>query len=206
MKTINYFKKYSFYALMATGLFFASCSDDDAPEAENDEEVITDVTLTFTNTADPTDVVTAMAQDPDGEGIEELEVKGAINLKAEATYTLTLQIENKLDTNDPEDITEEIEEEDHEHQFFFSFSNDAFSNPTGNGNIDKASDPLVYNDKDENNYPVGLSTTWTTSASALAAGTFTVRLQHQPDGLKTATSGVEAGDADFNLTFVLNIQ
>ena len=191
---------------MATGLCFASCSDDDVPPAENDEEVITDVTLTFTNSADPTDVVTALAQDPDGEGIEELEVKDAINLKPETTYTLTLQIENKLDANDPEDITEEIAEEDHEHQFFFSFSNDAFSNPAGNGNIDTASDPLVYKDEDENGNPVGLSTTWTTSAAALAAGTFTVRLLHQPDGLKTATSGVEVGDADFDLTFVLNIQ
>lgn len=207
MKTINNLKKYSFYALMATGLFFASCSDDDeAPEAENEEEVITDVQLIFTNNADDKDVVKAMAQDPDGEGIEELEVKGPINLKAETTYTLTMKIENKLDPNDPEDITEEIEGEDDEHQFFFSFSSDAFSNPEGNGNIDKASDPLIYNDQDENGNKVGLSTSWTTSASALADGTFTVRLQHQPDGLKTATSGVEAGDADFILPFVLNIQ
>ncbi len=205
MKTTNYLKKYSFYALMSTGLCFASCSDDDVPPAENDEEVITDVTLTFTNNADGTDVVTALAQDPDGEGIDELVAKEPIELKAETTYTLTIKVENKLDANDPEDISEEIAEEDHEHQFFFSFSNDAFSNPTGNGNIDAASDPVVYNDEDENDSPVGLSTSWTTAASALS-GFFTVRLQHQPDGLKTATSGVDAGDADFNLTFILNIQ
>ena len=39
-------------------------------------------------------------------------------------------------------------------------------------------------------------------ASAVSAGTFTVRLQHQPD-VKTATSGTNDGDTDFELQFVL---
>ena len=44
-----------------------------------------------------------------------------------------------------------------------------------------------------------------TSTTPLTVGTFTVRLQHQP-GVKTATSGANDGDTDFNLQFVLNIQ
>ena len=185
MKTINYFKKYSIYALLLVGMVFSGCKKDEAtPEPENELEVITDVKLVFTNTADANDVVTARAQDPDGAGVQELAILDEINLGIGKTYTLTYEIFNNLETPD-EDIGEEIKDEDDEHQFFFSFTENAFTNPAGNGNIDNASDPINYNDNDGAN-PVGLSTTWTTSATAVTAGEFTVRLQHQP-GVKTAT-------------------
>lgn len=204
MKTINYFKKYSIYALLLVGMVFSGCKKDEAtPEPENELEVITDVKLVFTNTADANDVVTARAQDPDGAGVQELAILDEINLGIGKTYTLTYEIFNNLETPD-EDIGEEIKDEDDEHQFFFSFTENAFTNPAGNGNIDNASDPINYNDNDGAN-PVGLSTTWTTSATAVTAGEFTVRLQHQP-GVKTATSGATDGDTDFNLKFVLNIK
>lgn len=207
MKKVNYFKKYSLYTLLAAGVLLTGCSKDDdpvtPPAEENEEEVITGVKLIFTNDADASDVVEASAKDPDGEGVLELAILDEISLDTSKTYTLTFEIFNNLETPG-ENIGDEIAEEDDEHQLFFSFSNDAFTNPTGNGNIDNASDPLNYNDSDGEN-PVGLSTTWTTSATPLSAGTFTVRLQHQPD-LKTATSGATVGDTDFELEFVLNIQ
>lgn len=204
MKTINYFKKYSIYALLLVGIMFTGCKKDEAaPEPENEPETITDVKLVFTNVNDANDVVTARAQDPDGAGVQELAILDEINLGVGKTYTLTYEIFNNLDTPG-EDIGAEIKDEDDEHQFFFSFSTDAFSSPTGNGNIDTASDPINYNDTDGTN-PVGLSTTWTTSTTTLTGGTFTARLQHQP-GVKTATSGSNDGDTDFDLKFVLNIK
>ncbi|HAS47516.1 MAG TPA: GTP cyclohydrolase [Microscillaceae bacterium] len=204
MKTVDYFKKYSIYALLLVGVLFIGCTkDDDDPAPENELEVITDVKLIFTNTNDANDVVTARAQDPDGPGVQELAILDTINLGVGKTYTLTYEIFNNLETPG-ENIGDEIKDEDDEHQFFFSFSNNAFANPTGNGNIDTASDPINYNDNDGTN-PVGLSTTWTTSTTQLTNGTFTVRLQHQP-GVKTATSGATDGDTDFNLPFVLNIR
>jgi hypothetical protein len=205
MKPLNDFKKYSLILLMLAGMTMAGCNeDDDVPPEENEEEVITDVTLTFTNKADATDIVTARAKDPDGAGLQALQILDAITLDASKSYTLTLAVENNL-SSPGEDITKEIAEEAKDHQFFFSFSNDAFSNPTGDGNIDKASDPLVYNDEDANGNPIGLSTSWTTGGSALSNGTFRIRLQHQPE-LKSATTGADVGDTDFELTFVLNIQ
>ena len=207
MKKVNYFKKYSLYGFLMAGVLFTGCDKDDdevVPEEENEEEVITDVKLIFTNTSDNTDIVTARAKDPDGEGVKELEVLDDINLDTSETYILTFEIMNNLETPG-EDIGAEIAEEDDEHQIFFSFSDNAFANPIGNGNIDQASDPVSYNDVDENNNPVGLSTTWTTSSSTLSDGMFTVRLQHQPD-VKTATSGANDGDTDFELEFTLNIQ
>ena len=207
MKTINPFKNLQLLAILFSVITIIGCSNDDdvAPEEENEVEVFTDVTLVFTNTADVNDVVRASAQDPDGTGIQELQILDAITLAADTEYTLTYEILNALDPADIEDIGDEILEEDNEHQFFFSFTENVFANPTGNGNIDAAADPINYNDADENGNPVGLSSTWTTSSTASSGASFTVRLQHQPD-VKTATSGSNDGDTDFALTFALNIK
>jgi len=189
------------YSLLSL-VIFTACEDDDVvPEEEEEMEVITDVTLVFTSDAGA--VVTASAQDPDGEGVQELVVLDEIQLQAGTNYTLTFDIMNNLETPG-ESIGEEIAEEDDEHQIFFAWTEGAFSNPTGNGNIDNASDPVNYNDADGNGNPLGLNTTWT-AGDPTTAGSFTVRLQHQPD-VKTSTSGANDGDTDFELQFRLTIQ
>lgn len=219
MNTATILKRATIIALMlATTATFISCdNDDEAPDEENDLEIITDVALIFTNTQDDQDIVTATAEDPDGIGSAELTVDGPINLEAGKTYELTFTIENHLAEEEEEeghheeeeghahgfDIAEEIEEEAEEHQLFFSFTNDAFSNPTGSGNIDNAG-TINYNDFDSNNNPLGLSTNWTTG-TGVSDGEFTVRLQHQPD-IKDDSTGSSNGDTDLELTFVLNIQ
>jgi hypothetical protein len=189
------------YSLLSL-VIFTACEDDDVvPEEEEEMEVITDVTLVFTSDAGA--VVTASAQDPDGEGVQELVVLDEIKLQAGTNYTLTFDIMNNLETPG-EDIGDEIAEEDDEHQVFFAWTEGAFSNPTGNGNIDNASDPVNYNDADGNGNPLGLNTSWTAGDPTTAAS-FTVRLQHQPD-VKTSTSGANDGDTDFELQFRLTIQ
>lgn len=197
----NIFKlNYLLYAVLTLFIFTACEEDEAAPEEENEVEVFTDVKLVFTPSGGGA-AVEAAAQDPDGAGVQELQVLGAINLAANTEYTLTMVIENCLESP-CELMNEEIEEEDVEHQFFFAFTNDAFTSPAGNGNIDSASDPLNYNDADGNGNSLGLNTSWTTGSAS--SGTFTVQLQHQPD-VKTATSGATDGDTDFALTFNLNI-
>ena len=197
----NIFKlNYILYAVLTLFIFTACEEDEAAPEEENEVEVFTDVKLVFTPSGGGA-AVEAAAKDPDGAGVQELQVLGAINLAANTEYTLTMVIENCLESP-CELMNEEIEEEDEEHQFFFSFTNDAFTSPAGNGNIDTASDPLNYNDADGNGNSIGLNTSWTTGSAS--SGTFTVQLQHQPD-VKTATSGATDGDTDFALTFNLNI-
>ena len=197
----NIFKlNYLLYAVLTLFIFTACEEDEAAPEEENEVEVFTDVKLVFTPTGGGA-AVEAAAQDPDGAGVQELQVLGAINLAANTEYLLSMMIENCLE--DPcEDMNEEIAEEAEEHQFFFAFTNDAFTSPVGNGNMDNASDPINYIGFDGNGNPVGLNTNWTTGSAS--TGTFTVQLQHQPD-VKTATSGSTDGDTDFSLTFNLNI-
>lgn len=196
-------------AILGLAVVFASCKKDEdlpvvPPAQENELEVITDVKLIFTNVTNSADIVEARAQDPDGAGVQELAILDSINLDTSKIYVMTYEIMNNLDVPG-EDIVAEIAAEADEHQFFYSFSNNAFANPTGDGNFDNASDPLVYNDTDSNGNPVGLSTNWTTSSTQLTGGAFTVTLKHQP-GAKTSSSTYNDGDTDFELQFVLNIQ
>ena len=203
------FRNHYLIGLLGSSLIFTSCGDDDTPApATGDPEVITDLSLVFTNDDDPTDVSTVSAQDPDGIGSQELQIlsNNTITLTSGATYTMTFVIENGLDEDDVEDITEEIEEEAEDHQFFYSFTNDAFTSPMGDGNIDDSSHSINYTDQlDANQRPVGLATSWTAGA-ALASGSFRVVLMHQDEGQKTDNSGVDDGDADFDLTFNLVIE
>ncbi len=198
-------KRFSLFAfVLLSAVMFTACGDDEdgPPISPPPVEVITDVFLNFIDTDG--NLIVARAQDPDGEGAQDLQTLGEINLTANTTYALTIQLQNGLE--DPaEDIAAEVAEEADEHQFFFEFSNNSFANPAGNGNIDTPSDPMVYLDMDDNGNPLGLITSWTTRADALSGGSFTIRLQHQPD-IKTATTGAEDGDTDVEVTFVLNIQ
>ena len=206
MKTNFYSKKISFFAILLLAASITGCKkdDDDTPAEENELEVITDVKLIFTNADDSNDVVEARAQDPDGEGVQELQILDEIELHENTTYILTYEIMNNLESPG-EDIGAEILSEDDEHQFFFSYTDGVFSNPAGNGNIDNAADAIRYNDTDGNGNPVGLSTTWTTADVHTHDAQFTVRLQHQP-GVKTDSSGATDGDTDFDLTFDLHIE
>jgi hypothetical protein len=191
-----------------------SCDDD--PEAENIPELITQATLTFTPTGGSTGpAVVVTAVDPDLQGSQDLQVSGPINLKLGTTYQLSIELINELFEEDEEgyDVSEEVGgEEGFEHQLFFRFSTEVFSNPTGTGNIKDANNPsttglgnINYDDEDDNGRPVGLLTTWTTINDISASGkTFRILLMHQPD-LKNDTSNSLTGEDDMDLTFTINV-
>lgn len=196
--------------LFTISIVFTSCDDDDVPPEENVEEEITDITLTFTPAGGSTPI-TATWVDADGEGSGN-PVISDITLAANTTYTMSIELTNALDPSDPEDITAEVREENDEHMFFFGWSNNIFSDPTGDGNIGTGNraDPVNYEDStDENGYPLGLETEWTTGDAA--EGTFQIILKHQPpagDGtpVKTATSDSSDGETDVDATWSVTIQ
>ncbi|MFK7951445.1 MAG: hypothetical protein AB8B73_01265 [Ekhidna sp.] len=193
-----------FSLLITLGLVFTtSCSEDDDHDHDHDgEEVINQVVVTFTPTSGGASV-SATWFDADGEGTANPTI-GTIDLAANTEYDMAMTLANTLGAED-EDVTEEIEGEGDEHMFFFEFTTDIFSNPAGNGNSDNRADPLNYGDNDENGFPVGLESTWTTGDVTSAAGNFRVILKHQPDGLKTADSNSSVGGTDVNITFPINI-
>ncbi len=152
---------------------FTSCSsDDDNPTPVNEEEVITTMTLTLTPAAGA--VVTLQTQDLDGDGPNAPVINISGPLAANTTYTGSIELLNETETP-AEDITAEVQEEDDEHQFFFSTTGSV----TG----------TAYTDQDGNGNPIGLAFTLTTGAAG--AGTVMVTLRHQPN--KTA-AGVSEGD------------
>jgi len=165
-----------------------------------DEEVINEIVLTFTPTGGG-NTISASWFDADGEGVGNPTIEDII-LTPNTEYDLAITLQNTLGM-DVEDITEEIMEEADEHIFFFGFTNDIFSNPTGDGNIDDRNDPLNYSDEDSNGLPIGLSTKWITGETV--DGELRVVLKHQPD-LKTADSDSSVGGTDVDITMSIKIQ
>lgn len=195
--------KTKIYFCLVLSLALMTACDSNEPEREDVPELITKATLTFTPLGGGQSIVVT-ATDPDGEGVQDIQVDGSINLAASTTYTLAIALANELALEgSPEfDITSEVAEEADEHLFFFSWTNNIFSDPMGNGNVDNRSDPVNYNDLDDEGLPLGLSTTWATSTAS--SGTFRVLLKHQPD-LKTATSDSNTGETDLDVTFPITI-
>lgn len=183
-------------------MFLSSCSKDD-PKPENIPEAITKATFTFTPDGGAPVVVTAT--DPDGDGPLPRVLSGPINLAQGVTYQLSITLINELaKPTDPEyNVTEEVEEEGDEHMFFFSWTNNTFGSPVGDGNIDNRNDTVNYDDEDGDGLPLGLKTTWRTITGS-TSGNFRIILKHQPD-LKSATTTSNDGKSDLNVTFVLNV-
>lgn len=216
MKMITLTKRKFLIALSLVVVLGVSCSKDD-PKKESTPELITKVTLTFTETSvvgGPGPVsgpVVVSATDPDGEGVQNLIVEGPINLIQGTTYVMSIELINALVASGQPgyNITDEVADEGDEHQFFFSWSDNPFSDPAGDGNIDNPTDPLNYSggptSKDPLGHNLGITTTWTTVASTVAGGTFRILLKHQP-GLKTATSASTVGETDLDLTFTITVQ
>ena len=173
------------------------------PIKENTPELITSLTLAFVPEGGGT-TVTATASDPDGDGVKDIAVDGAIYLTAGVTYTLSLSLINELaEKSSPEyDITEEVEEEGGEHMFFYGWTGNVFADPAGNGNIGAREGAVNYQDEDAQGLPIGIVTKWT--AGAPASGTFRIVLKHQPE-LKTATSGADVGETDLDIEFEVNV-
>ena len=192
-----------FLVLALLALFVTSCDDDDVPAAENEEETITNVTLTFTPEGGGAPVEATWV-DADGEAGSGQPVLSDVTLAANTTYILNIDFINAIDPSDPESVTEEIEEEADAHMLFFGWTNNLFSDPTGDGNIGAGNrnDPVNYEDDDDPDgvgFPLGLETSWTTGAAS--SGTFRVLLAHQPDGQKTDTSDSTTGTPDVDITW-----
>jgi len=171
-------------------LFLNSCKDDDVID-DDDEELITTVIYTLTPTSG--DVVTLTFSDPDGDGGDAPVITGG-TLQANMNYTGALDLKNESETP-AESITEEIEDEDEEHQFFFSTA----------GGLDLT---VAYDDVDEDGNPLGLATNLVTGAAS--TGTLQVTLRHEPNksasGVSTGDITNAGGETDIEVIFDLVIQ
>jgi len=182
-------KKFLFI-MLAFSLFFTACDKDD-PEVPSEVELITTVTYTLTPVDGGANVVLSFV-DLDGDGEGDSEITGGV-LDANTNYTGTLDLLNETESP-AESITEEIAEEDEEHQFFFTST---------------ISDLVVaYNDQDSDGNPIGLSSTLTTGGAA--SGSITIVLKHEPDKSADGVSGGDVanagGETDIEVSFPIEVQ
>lgn len=132
--------------LLAILFVFSACSSDD-PLPENEEELITDVTLIFTevdSNGNPVGTpVEFKASDSEGLELGSSPTIETVSLTVGKRYLLEIELFNSVEN---EDITEEILEEADEHQFYFL------------GTAFISSPVLTYNydDADDDGNPVGL--------------------------------------------------
>jgi hypothetical protein len=183
----------TFASLFVATLLFSACKKDD-PKPVNEVEVITKVTLAFSNVANPSETVVMTWEDSDGVGGNPPVINNG-TLKKNTTYTIDIDLKGE----DGKDKTKEILEEADEHQFFFGFSqNTLFST-------------FEYLDKDKNNKPLGLKTRATT-VNMSGGGSLQVILAHEPNKSQIipATPWVYTpnigGEQDFNISFNVTIQ
>ncbi|KOY88011.1 hypothetical protein AD998_01545 [bacterium 336/3] len=179
--------------LLAGTLFLGACKKDD-PEPVNEQEVITKVTVNFTNTTNSSEVVTFTYEDTDGVGGNAPVVTNG-TLKKNTSYNVSVTVTGEGN----EDITAEIAEEKDEHQIYFGFSQTTLF----------AS--FEYLDKDSKNQPVGLSSRVTTINNN-GGGTLQVILAHEPNKTLNVSSSPWVyssnigGEQDFNITFNATVQ
>ena len=180
--------KFFKYALLASTLIFASCSDDDdnTPDPVNEEEVITTLTVTLDSGSD---TVVMQYQDLDGDGPDAATVTVSGSLTANTVYDGSIVLLNETESP-AENVTEEIEEEDDEHQFFYT---------VGSG-LDVATD---YANFDGDGNPLG--TLFVLNVGSASSGGLTFTLRHEPNKPNTGLENA-GGSTDIEVTFDVTVE
>ena len=172
--------------------FVVACSNSDDPEPVNEEEVITTLEVTLTPEGKSANVI-LKSVDLDGDGPNEPVLSITGNFTANTVYDGTMLILNETEIP-AEDVTVEILEEDDEHQFFFSFTNDIAT--------------ATYNDADEDGNPIGVQFKLTTGNAGTGNATFI--LKHEPnknaEGVSEGNMANAGGSTDIEATFTITVQ
>ncbi len=175
----------SAFAALFLALFFAACKPDE-PVDPNEEELITKVQLTFTDSATGASVSEVVYSDPDGDGGNAAVRFDSIFLDSGKTYNASIALYDESDGGNVVNITTEVLEEANEHLFCY----------TPNG-----ADVSIMKTDSDGTFPVGITTRW--SVGNPGSGILRVELKHQPDGTKNGTC--TPGSTDVQLDFQMEV-
>ncbi|MGK0325292.1 MAG: hypothetical protein ACJA2M_001611 [Polaribacter sp.] len=184
MKTLHSIKLIAL--LFISSILLSSCSDNHDDDHDHEEELITTVTYTLSNGAD---IVTLKFQDLTGGSIEDATYDVSGPLTANTTYTGSIQLLNETESP-AEDITEEVQEEADEHEFFYASSVAGVS--------------ITKTDMDANGNPIGIETSL--AAGNASTGTLTIILKHEPTKPNNGSSAEAGGSTDVEVTFLIEVQ
>ena len=194
----------SFVVIIAFAAAIAACGDDPASvdvDGPGESELITSVTLTLEELDDQGNAtgttVSAVWDDSDGPGGSAPTIE-TLQLKQGTTYQGSIEL---LDTTkDPvENITEEVEEEADEHQFFYIFNVDGNESDTIQ---------VTRNDTDSQGLALGLNYTLSVSNDAPEGG-LRVILLHFEDAEKESNDfpAEQTGiDTDVDIEFPVQFE
>ncbi|MBE7443164.1 MAG: hypothetical protein HS119_12015 [Flavobacteriales bacterium] len=184
----------SIFTILMLSLVVFSCKKDDKtptpsnPDGNtpppNEEELITTIVLTFTDTTGIVAPFTVTFADPDGDGGNAPTIHEEIHLDSNKYYNVTIQFLDESKTP-AEDITQEVVAEANEHLICYNLSGANLS--------------ITRTDSD-GTYELGVHSFWSTGLPS--SGTVTVVLKHQP-GIKDGTCA--PGDTDVEVVFDFHI-
>lgn len=184
MTTRNFFNFIIFlFAVTTTSIM--GCKPSTPPDP-NEEELITTVLINLRDSSGVEANKSFMYKDSDGDGGAAPTVFDTIRLTNNKTYFADLYFLD--DSKQPADtISNEIVAEADEHLICYTASGVTM--------------PIQLLDKDANNLPLGLKSTW--RAGAASSGSLRLVLKHQP-GNKNGSC--EPGSSDVDLTFQLRVE
>ncbi len=168
------FLKFTVGAIALFTLTFMACTPDE--NKDNEEEVISKVTLTMTDAAGK--ATSFVWNDPDGNGAQKATIDN-INLAVNTTYTATIKLENAT-VSPAENITDEVQKESTAHIFVYTY--------------DQANATFEITDKDTAGKPLGIATKVTTKI--VGNGKLRVVLKHLPTDKSNAQNPGGATDVD----------
>jgi hypothetical protein len=175
------FSTFFFFAFLAFISF--SCEKDTTGDPDNESELITTVSITFTSASGA--AKSFKWTDKDGAG-GLAPVIESIVLAANTSYTISTSFLDES-KSPVENITAEIQEESDEHLVCYAVS----------GSV-----PAVQiTDQDKKKNPLGLAGTLKTTTAG--NGSIKVSLKHRPD--KKASTPCSTGETDVEVTFPVTI-
>lgn len=162
---------------------FLGCEKDDDNDPDNEQELITTISLKFTGGGE---TKTFTAVDKDGDGGAAPVIQG-ITLKANTDYTLSVSFLDESKTPS-EDITTEVKTESNDHLVCYAVTGAMVTPNTS--------------DKDAAGKTLGLESSFKTGAAG--AGTIKVTLKHEAD--KSNANACGTGETDAEATFNVTVQ
>jgi len=162
-------------------------------EEEIENEIITTVQLTFTDSTNSNNKKTFNWVNTNGYQAGSDAKIDTIKLDNSKTYIGKILLLNTT-TNPIDTISNEVLELKNEHQFFFE-----------NQNTSSLYINFVTTDKDDNGVPLGLN--FKTKTGAISKGNIRVRLKHQPDVKpKSGNGDANLGSTDLDVIFPVIVQ
>ncbi|HEX9956477.1 MAG TPA: hypothetical protein VGA96_04460 [Fibrella sp.] len=172
-------------------LLLNGCKKATDPQPADENELITTVTLRFTEQG-TSSTQSFTFQDKDGDGGAAPTKFDSVTLTANRSYSLTVEVLDESKTP-VQTITDEIREQKDEHLFVFTANAATLLTYT-------------YGDLDSRNFPIGL--TGSVRTGVAGTGRLNVRLRHQPpiNGVAVKNGTASPGSDDVNLDFALTVR